>query len=114
MARTTLSPEAKALAAKLRELLGIRGPRSRCYGGRATAYTVLKMRAYDEEIPWPVKTALFGLDWSLRSGRVDFWVERYLKGLSDWQWCNFIADVATNCMVMGDVPYYLAKRFPRP
>jgi hypothetical protein len=116
MATTTSS--AKALAAQLRDLLDLKGPRSRCHSGNASAFTVLKIRIHDAEIPEPVRQALYGLDWSRRSGRVDIWVEQYMQGLSDWQWCNFIADIASTpgCArgISGEVPSYLAQRFPRP
>jgi hypothetical protein len=112
---TTLTPEAKALAAKIRAYLGITAPRSRaCPGTSITAFGMLSMRINHDDFPAEIRQAMYGIDWSRRTGRIGFWVEQYIRDLSDWGWCTFIAEVATGARYMADVPYFLADRFPSP
>lgn len=112
--KTEMKHHAKALAAQLRADLGITGPRSKVRHG--SAWNVIAIRCVYPDSPWPyeVTTAMYGIDWARRSGRIDCWVEEYLRGLSDWQWCSLIADVAVSCRVSGEVPEYFVRRFPQP
>lgn len=110
---TTTSPTAKALAADLRAQLGLKNSRSKCTA--ASAFTVLGIRVNDADMPEPVRQALYGIAWARRTGRVSLVVEEMFQGLSDWQWCAVIADVAASpgCSrgISGEVPYYLEERF---
>lgn|SRR5690606_101978 len=109
-----LSPSAKALADRLRKDLGITGTRSKA-NPVLNVREVICIRFDSADSPYrEIITAIRGIAWCRTTGRVDWWVEKYLSGLSDWGWCNLLADVAVSCRVEGEVPYYLAKRFPRP
>lgn len=113
MAATT-SLAAKALADRLRKDLGITGPRSKA-NPVLNVREVICIRFDCGDSPYPeIITAIRGIAWCRTTGRVDYWVEQILCDLSDWGWCNLLADVAVACRVEGEVPYYLARRFPEP
>ena len=103
---TTLTPAAKTLAAELRAELDITGPRTKLRFG---AWNILAVRVND--LPHQVATALYGIDYARRTGRLPGTTNLKLRDLSDWQWCNLLAEVATACKVQGEVPAYLNRRF---
>lgn len=100
------TPAAKALAANLRDELGITGPRTKLRFG---AWNLFATSVED----WPdkVQTALYGIDYARRTGRLPGATNVRLRHLSDWQMCNLIADVATSCQVIGEVPAYLNRHY---
>lgn len=64
-----------------------------------------------EWVPEEVRTAMYGIDWARRTGRLPATVEYALRDLSDWHWCHLIGETAANCDVQGEVPAYLIATF---
>lgn len=109
---------AAAIAQQLRKDLGITSPRHKARVNGKVAYIgawgIIALRCVPASAsPWPaeVTTAMYGLDWAHRTGRLNWWVDRHIQKLSDWKLCELIADIAVACTVMGEVPEYLADRF---
>lgn len=106
--------DAKALAAQLRADMGITGSRSKVPGG---AYAKIARLIGYGDMGWPhaVTVAMLGIAHATLTGRLDHTITDQIRGLSDWQMCTLVADVAANCNVQGEVSSYLIQRYaPKP
>lgn len=109
----TDTTDAKALAAWLRDRIGVTGPRSKVLTGAFGYLNLLAGYGDVEGWPYAATTALHGIAWARQTGRLDGTVELAIRGLSDWQVCTLVAEVAVACPAMGDVPRFLIDRFAR-
>lgn len=108
-----LSDVAKTLASQLRAEIGVKGPRTKVAAG---AFQRLAMIGLDSLSPFPyeVTAALYGVSDAVGTGRLSGRIVEKIKGLSDWQMCNLVAEIATNCAVSGEVSAFLIQRFSPP
>lgn len=110
MASTT-STEVRDLTAVIRTNLGLKCSRSKVRGG---AWNMLAMLASYGDVEWmprSVVTAMYGIDYARRTGRLPGTANIAIRDLTDWQLCELVAEVATACSVSGEVPRFLIDKF---
>lgn len=108
---TTASAEVKDLTAMIRANLGLKCSRSKVLGG---AWNTLAILAGYGDVGWmppPVVTAMYGIDYARRTGRLPGTANIAIRDLTDWQLCELVAEVATACSVSGEVPRFLIDKF---
>lgn len=106
---STTSPAATALAAELRDIAGVRSPRSKVPLGALRRLGILAPNC--EDLPYGVITALLGFEYAVGTGRLAGTIVLQLRALTDWQRCALVAEIATECKVSGEVPQFLISRF---
>ncbi len=108
-----MSTPANNLTATLREGLGLKCSRSKVRGGAWARLALLVSYGDVEWMPYSVTTAMLGIDYARQTGRLPGAADACIKALSDWQLCGLVAEVATTCPVMGEVPRFLIDKFCR-
>lgn len=108
---STQESEVKDLTTTIRTNLGLKCSRSKVRGG---AWNMLAMLAGYGDVEWmprSVVTAMYGIDYARRTGRLPGTANIAIRELSDWQLCELVAEVAVACKVPGEAPQFLIKKF---
>jgi hypothetical protein len=98
-------------ATAIRTALGLKCSRSKVPGG---AWGVLERAVRYGDTDWmtrQMEQAVWGIDHSVSTGRLDHRAVDAIRAMSDWTLCGLIAEIADSCRVQGEVSTYLARRF---
>lgn len=113
---TPTPPAVQHLTALIRANLGLRSPQTRLPHGDTAWNALARLVGYGdvEWLPDTVATAMYGIDWARRTGRLPTPTAQAIRALSDWQLCALVAEVAVACPAIGVVPRFLITRYPPP
>lgn len=107
---------AAAVAATLRTNLGLARDGD-TYPGGAWAYLARAVGYGDVEwLTHDVETALYGIDYARRAGRLSGTHALALRPIiaNDWDLCELIGQVVAHCTVAGQVPAFLIRYLDKP
>lgn len=99
---------AKAITDSLRAEFGLKCSRSK---HRFGVWNTLAVAIGSDWVSDEVRTAMYGIDWARRTGRLPVEAETAIRDMTDWQLCELIGEVGANCRTQGDVPRFLIEKF---